>query len=359
MKSLSHIVTHFPWRAYGLLVFVLYFGHWLGATAVHWIEEATHEFPHHHLWLTAILSGVVLTVLVVTLHHLHHRYRRPKSVLLRLSLWSLSTIVVVVAYCAATFGEHAALSIGFLKSSTLVFVALCLAGMAAVSHVLRDILRSIEGPEDIQVTAYSEDAAKSLILHVSLVAKDAVSFDEPDFATVTIKSRSGTTDPDRICILKGNDLTEDITALHNTNWPWQQLLRAIQPHRSLRKVILIGSKPGGNRSGSFDLVPTCAKLLAPYVPDGCQVQIHSEPVPFEDFNSIKRTLRDIVLSEARTFGEGSVVIDVTGGQATTSIAAAAATIGTEAIFQYVQTSEPHEVVFYDIHNAHVPNPHGH
>src|SRR5262249_42770880 len=154
-----------------------------------------------------------------------------------------------------------------------------------------------------------------------------------DFATVSTGAHGK---PPVTCSLKGEVLVTDIAALHGSRWPWQQLLRAIAPHRGLRKLILIGSKHGTetDKPGSFALLADCGKLLGRYLPAGCEVHLHPEALAFEDFNEVKRSLRGIISAEVRVAGEGAIAIDVTGGQATTSIAAAAATIGSEAIFQY-------------------------
>ena len=352
MTSLRHYFTQFPWRAFGFLVIVLYLGHWLGAFIFAKIDELTHQFPHHHPWVMAVTSTVLLTGLVLTLHSLHHRHPRPKSIPFRFGLWLLSTLLVVTAFCAATWSEHAVLTIGILKNHPILFASLCVLGLVAVNRVLRDILRSIEGPEDIHQTDQPTDPPQTLILLVSLIPKGSVEFPESGpFAAVKTGPLAV---PPTSYTLAGNNIDADIAALDGSRWPWQQLLRAIRPHQSLKKIVLIGSK-----NGSFQLLGDCRRLVAKYAPKGCSIKSHEEPIPFEDFNAIKRALRQLVVAEALEVGDGHVVIDVTGGQATTSIAAAAATIGTEAIFQYVQTNDPYNVLYYDVHNIHAPNPHGH
>lgn len=46
--------------------------------------------------------------------------------------------------------------------------------------------------------------------------------------------------------------------------------------------------------------------------------------------------------------EEDIIIDVTGGQKTTSIAGALVTLNSQVTFQYVQTNEPYNVVAYDV-----------
>lgn len=359
-NPLRNAIHHFPWKAFGLLLLVLYFGHWLGATVHALVDRVSGEFPHHHPWLMAMAGGLVLTVLVVILHYIHHRHPRQKSIPFRTGTWTLSTLAVIFAYCAATWTEHAVLGIEWLKNNPTLFVILCALGLLAVNRVLRDILRGIEGPRNIHQTGYPAEAPQTLILLVSLVSRDTLEF--PDTGPFAIVRTGPPGRPPVEYELSGADLAADIAALDKSKWPWQQLMRAIRPHPNIQKIILIGSATGLQKGtpGSFTLLDHCKSLLSRYVPLDREIVVaHPEAVPFEDFNAIKETLRALVVEEARVHGDGRVAIDVTGGQATTSIAAAAATIGTEAIFQYVQTNVPYEVLYYDVHNVHPPDPHGH
>lgn len=360
LKSLRHHFLHFPWKAFGLLLLVLYFGHWLGAAVMHHIDSASGHFPHHHPWVTAILSGLILTGLVFCLHTLHHRNPRPNALRLRGLLWFLSTLTVIFAYCAATWTEHALLGLfPFLKSLPIVFILLCLLGLAAVNRVLKNVLRAIEGPEDIILTGKPEIPPRVLVLFVSLNSAQNFTFAESgSFAVVTTGPHGKEPTEYR---LSGESLEDDIESLDGSRWPWQQLLRAILPHRELKKIIIVGSKYGFSKTtpGSYGQLADCQRLISRYAPEGCEVIPYPDALPFEGFNLVKKTLREIIGAELPRAGEGGVAIDVTGGQATTSIAAAAATIGTEAIFQYVQTNPPCEVLYYDVHNFHAPSPHGH
>ena len=53
------------------------------------------------------------------------------------------------------------------------------------------------------------------------------------------------------------------------------------------------------------------------------------------------------------FTDKDIVIDVTGGNITASIAGASSTLSTGITFQYVQTNSPHEVYAYDV--AYLPH----
>jgi hypothetical protein len=148
--------------------------------------------------------------------------------------------------------------------------------------------------------------------------------------------------------LTGTSLTDDIQALDAIMWNWQQLLRAIVPHvtdATLQRLHLIGS-PGVR--GSFEQLPLCQQVLAHYLP---QVQIVPEraSVDFEDFNALERCMRRIIQDEKRRgMSERDIIIDVTGGIKTASIAGASITFNSQVMFQYVQTQPPYEVYAYDV-----------
>src|SRR3990172_563321 len=150
--------------------------------------------------------------------------------------------------------------------------------------------------------------------------------------------------------LEGKSLEDDIDALNelpsNRRWNWQQLLRAITPHKNrVRRVRLVGSPGSG---GSFEQLPFCAAMLARYLPNA-KIVMATRPVSFEDFNELVDLIR-LVIREERNAGikAKDIVIDITGGQKTASIAAAAATFNSAVTFQYVQTSAPYDVYSYDL-----------
>ena len=134
---------------------------------------------------------------------------------------------------------------------------------------------------------------------------------------------------------------------------WQQIARAVcahltgnGPHR-LKKLILIGSRDRNNQ-GSVQKLPQAVEifkhLLAPH---GVVVEAFAGNAPdFEELEDVTRALQK-ALEQANEKPE-RIVIDVTGGQKTTSIAAAMFTLDKrDLVFQYVSTSFPHETkTFY-------------
>jgi len=136
---------------------------------------------------------------------------------------------------------------------------------------------------------------------------------------------------------------------------WQQIARAVcahltgnGPHR-LRKLILIGSRNRNSQDqGSVqklrEAVEIFKHLLAPH---GVVVEAFAGNAPdFEDLEDVTRALqRAYEQAEAKP---EQIVIDVTGGQKTASIAAAMFTLDKrDLVFQYVSTTPPYETkTFY-------------
>ncbi len=146
--------------------------------------------------------------------------------------------------------------------------------------------------------------------------------------------------------LTGTDLDADVEALSAVRWSWQQLLRALRPHRdSLRHVYLIGS--GGHR-GSFAHLPDAERLVRAYLP-GAAVHRVACAVDFEHLGELQECVAAAVsLLLEKGLRKEEVMIDVTGGQKTASIAGAVITLNSNVTFQYVQTNPPFEALEYDL-----------
>jgi hypothetical protein len=149
-------------------------------------------------------------------------------------------------------------------------------------------------------------------------------------------------------------LDSDILALDALNrWPWQQLLRAIAPHRqSLRRLHLLGSS---GPDGSHADLGRATTLLWGYLPN-CAEPTASEPIDFDDLKAMMKALRYAVgdlttvrdTSTGRRIREEDIVIDVTGGYKPTSIAGAIMTLSSDVTFQYVHTTGTNEVREYEL-----------
>lgn len=148
------------------------------------------------------------------------------------------------------------------------------------------------------------------------------------------------------------DLETDIHALGGTRWNWQQILRAVKEHRdklgqteSKGRVHLIGSS---GQDGSYPWLPACRLFLQQYFPQAAIIP-YIVPVDFEDLDSVRDAIQQIIGQEkGRGTPEGEIIIDATGGQKTTSIAVALATLNSKVTFQYVQTTDDPKVIAYDV-----------
>lgn len=142
---------------------------------------------------------------------------------------------------------------------------------------------------------------------------------------------------DKRVVLSGN-LKEDIDAFTALAWRWngQQFLRSLKPHtQTLRHLVLIGS-PGD--WGSFGSLESAKALVSLYATQA-DVLVHPDPIGPEDIEGLQ-TCFDHYIEHFHGLDvpQREIILDSTGGQKTTSIAAALTTLRWEGIeFQYVQT----------------------
>jgi hypothetical protein len=157
-------------------------------------------------------------------------------------------------------------------------------------------------------------------------------------------------DGDRV-ILEGKSLENEANDpnLEKLRWNWQQLMRGILPHiGTLQVVYLLGSD--GSGGGSFQYLGDAEELIKRYL-SGVSVRRFVRPVDFEgDFEGLVDCLNQCVQEIQREcrIREKDIVIDVTGGQKTASIAGAMVTLNTRVTFQYVSTTDPRKVRAYDV-----------
>ncbi|SET63166.1 CRISPR-associated protein (Cas_Cas02710) [Nitrosomonas marina] len=166
------------------------------------------------------------------------------------------------------------------------------------------------------------------------------------------------------------EIKTDIEEFNNQefNVNTQQFLRAIEPHidDSLEKVFLIGSKDfikekSDIDEGSFNLLDTVSKILRLYKED-LEISIHGEEtkgVPFEDVDLLRRAYEKMIQqaleTEGKDYTEHDIIIDVTGGKKTVSIAAAMATFGHKNLkFQYVETGGDNPILTFNIEAGSIP-----
>ena len=215
---------------------------------------------------------------------------------------------------------------------TLAAACLMLASLWLYSHQ-RDFTR-VRGLSQVVCTPH-----RSLVI---LVSTPNHILEEKDDGSLHLPQQDG---PE---IRFTGDLDEDIDNIPpDLRWNWQQLLRGLRPHADmLERVRLIGSS-GAN--GSFDHLESCKAMLQRYVPRECTITPHPRKTDFEDFNGLVRQLREIVVEEKKAgMTDEDVIIDITGGPKTASIAGSGITFTTEVTFQYVRTHPPFDVYAYDV-----------
>lgn len=136
----------------------------------------------------------------------------------------------------------------------------------------------------------------------------------------------------------------------------QQILRGLRRHiKHVERVYLVGSNgPRGTHRAAEEIVaPFLRDCLGSHVAavEVAKDAANPDGVDFERVEDVKDFLDRLVDREiARPDGvrEHKIIVDVTGGLKTTSIAGAALTLERELNFQYVQTTSPWEIRHYDL-----------
>jgi hypothetical protein len=164
--------------------------------------------------------------------------------------------------------------------------------------------------------------------------------------------------------LTGN-LDADLAALLEWKggppWPWEQMLRAIRVHRHvLRSVYCLCSRESLPQVMNFRHLLDYYQLLS-----GCQFWIVTQNselgeyhareerddsgLDFENYDQLVAVLASVLQKlRAKGIPESSIMVDFTGGQKVTSVAAVAATFNLKISAQYVQTGPPKDVYAYDV-----------
>ncbi len=151
--------------------------------------------------------------------------------------------------------------------------------------------------------------------------------------------------------LKGESLKDDIFALYekDVQCNWRPILKGLIPHeQSLKYLYLIGSQTVDGVSGSFEVLEDVEFLIKRYFPH-VKTFKSKEGVNFEDLEALIQVIYEAIKELKREeLTEEDIVIDITGGQKTTSIAGAVVTLNSSVRFQYVQTNKPYDVISYDL-----------
>jgi len=149
-------------------------------------------------------------------------------------------------------------------------------------------------------------------------------------------------------VLLSSDLTKEKDSPELRGWNWQQLLRAIAPHTTdgtLEHIYIFCSHESLRQSKDCELV------LHHFLGDAVQVHIQQRPIDFENLEDLYSNFNNVIQEVTQRLGyaQSDVMIDVTGGQKTTSIAAALVTLHRPPIeFQYVSTRGCCPVLSYNV-----------
>ncbi len=128
---------------------------------------------------------------------------------------------------------------------------------------------------------------------------------------------------------------------------WEMPYLAIRHHLSnpgrLERLFVITSS---GEKGTTGLFPSFQKFVKQVFPGG-KFEIEELPrggIDFEDIEGVFKLIEDFY---KRGFKEGDILVDITGGQKTNSIAGALVTLSTGRRFQYISTKDK-QVRAYDV-----------
>ena len=217
----------------------------------------------------------------------------------------------------------------------LTFAAVCLVGASRWLYGYRSDFTLVRSLSQVECPAH-----RSLVI---LVSTPNLKLKRNRDGSLHLPLQDGS-----VFQLTGN-LNKDIGKIPPAlRWNWQQLLRGLRPHAGmLERVRLVGSSGG---KGSFGYLASCKAMLQQYLPSECIITPHPQEADFENFNGLVGQLRKIVEEETKKdeMTDEDIIIDITGGPKTASIAGSSITFTTKVTFQYVQTHPPFEVYAYDV-----------
>jgi hypothetical protein len=137
------------------------------------------------------------------------------------------------------------------------------------------------------------------------------------------------------------DLANDIEAFNKLGWRWngQQFLRGLEPHVAsgdLADLVLIGSSGKFASHAGLGVTKQMASLYST-----ANVHLHTEAINFEDIHTLQQVFDGWIKTfDDKGVPEREILLEATGGQKTTSIAAALTTLRWSQVeFQYVESKD--------------------
>lgn len=356
-----------------------------GTNLVQWLWAGSGLGPY---WLAAIL-GIAFVMAALGSLGLGDRYARPSAWVI-----GIRAILIVVTIIASNtlftqLQAGAEWILGGSWSLTLLATTVLLGVWGWASLVKMPELQQWFHAPVAKTTSASRGVPAGPLVLVTIVSKigdGSLEFDDLNGGATVVFDKQGDKTGRRRQV-DSTSLAAGIESLNDeTKWPWQQLLRGIKPVAerpgadAALTIVLVGSS---GPTGSFRQLPDlirfmrlfpelaemrhvhitrmrtdrCPRCLRFFCDPGCPDRGGDNGVNFEDYNQILRLVRETVFDACDLVGDDHVLVDVTGGQKPTSLAAAVATIGEKGIVQYVQTDptlveqneEKIHVEFYDLH----------
>lgn len=127
--------------------------------------------------------------------------------------------------------------------------------------------------------------------------------------------------------------------------PWEMALKAVDYCRELEMLLVITSS---GKDGTCTQMPLFGQIINLLRPDIEVKELVEGGINFEDVPAVFKATEEIYeIAAVRGVPGEAVIVDVTGGQKTNSIAAAIATLSVGRKFQYVSTRDK-EVRAYDV-----------
>lgn len=127
---------------------------------------------------------------------------------------------------------------------------------------------------------------------------------------------------------------------------WEMPLKAIDYHKSRVKKVLLFTSSGAH--GTSTMSGDFRKVVQFLYPAILVEEIKPGGMNFEDVEEVFKAVENFFLrNEQENVKESDMLVDITGGQKTNSIAAAIATLATGRNFQYIST-ETKEVRVFDV-----------
>lgn len=333
----QRLPLEFAFLALGVVVL----NHWLAAELLVFLS-APHQLEHAAPLVLLSVSAAGFVVAAWWLHRqrLHHHTT---------SVWWFILALASADTCGLALHEGIAQGVPQLLTF-LVGIPLLAWAVRRLKHWKQRWTTIVTLSRELSRERCRQKPVRHLVLFLSPpnIVPDIPEQPTSYHARFPIKGKEGQAE---LVDLTGN-LGTDIVAMdklgiHN----WQQLLRGIQPHLdNLTDVYLVSSPDTtGQRSahravgekapfteGSYLYRDLGKRFLQRYL---THVRIHvSKAVDFEDSYRLLPLLQRFQQAANRRAQLGNLAIDVTGGQKTNSIVAAALSLLSDCTVQYVQTA---------------------